>query len=47
MSAIRIPLDRRVPVPLIRKLVKAAMKSNESEGGKTGAGAYARTRSAL
>jgi len=30
-SAIHIPFDREVPAPLIRKLVKAAIKKNESE----------------
>jgi uncharacterized protein YdhG (YjbR/CyaY superfamily) len=31
-SAIHIPFESKVPAPLIRKLVKAAMKKNESEG---------------
>lgn len=30
-SAVHIPLDKKVPAPLIRKLVKAAIKRNESE----------------
>jgi uncharacterized protein YdhG (YjbR/CyaY superfamily) len=30
-SAIHLPLDERVPSALIRKLVKAAIKKNESE----------------
>ncbi|MGP8124856.1 MAG: iron chaperone [Nitrososphaerales archaeon] len=30
-SAVHIPLDGRIPVPLIRKLVKARMKKNEAE----------------
>jgi len=31
VSAVRFPLDRRIPVPLIKKLVKARMKKNEAE----------------
>lgn len=30
-SAVHLPLDKKVPAPLIRKLVKAAMKKNERE----------------
>jgi uncharacterized protein YdhG (YjbR/CyaY superfamily) len=30
-SAVRFPLDKRIPVPLIKKLVKARMKKNEAE----------------
>jgi uncharacterized protein YdhG (YjbR/CyaY superfamily) len=30
-SAIRLPLDRKIPVPLIKKLVQARMKKNEAE----------------
>ena len=30
-SAVHLPLDRRIPVPLIKKLVKARMKKNEVE----------------
>jgi uncharacterized protein YdhG (YjbR/CyaY superfamily) len=30
-SAIHLPLDRKIPVPLIKKLVKARMKKNEAE----------------
>jgi uncharacterized protein YdhG (YjbR/CyaY superfamily) len=29
-STVRLPLDRKVPVPLIRKLVRARMKKNEA-----------------
>ena len=31
-SAVHLPLDRKIPVPLIRKLVRAAMKENEQRG---------------
>ena len=30
-STVRFPLDRKIPVPLIKKLVKARMKKNEAE----------------
>ena len=30
-SAVHFPLDRKIPVPLIRKLVKARMRINEAE----------------
>jgi uncharacterized protein YdhG (YjbR/CyaY superfamily) len=30
-SAVHLPLDRRIPVSLINKLVKARMKMNEAE----------------
>jgi len=30
-SAIHLPLDRKIPVPLIKKLVKARMKKNKAE----------------
>jgi uncharacterized protein YdhG (YjbR/CyaY superfamily) len=30
-SAVHIPLDRKIPILLIRKLVKARMKKNEAE----------------
>ena len=30
-SAVHIPLDRKIPVALIKKLVKARMKKNEAE----------------
>jgi hypothetical protein len=30
-SAVHLPLDRKIPVPLIKKLVKARMKINEAE----------------
>ncbi len=30
-SAIHLPLDRKIPVPLIKRLVKARMKKNEVE----------------
>jgi uncharacterized protein YdhG (YjbR/CyaY superfamily) len=30
-STVRFPLDRKIPVPLIKKLVKARMKKNEVE----------------
>ena len=30
-SAVHLPLDRKIPVPLIKKLVKARMKKNEEE----------------
>ena len=30
-SAVRFPLDERLPAPLIKKLVKARMKINEAE----------------
>ncbi len=30
-SAVHLRLDRRIPVPLIKKLVKARMKINEAE----------------
>jgi len=30
-SAIHLPLNKKIPVPLIRKLVKARMKKNEAE----------------
>jgi len=30
-SAVHLPLDRKIPVPLIKKLVKARMKKNEVE----------------
>lgn len=29
-SAVHLPLDRKIPVPLIKKLVKARMKKNEA-----------------
>ena len=29
-SAVRLPLDRKIPVPLIKKLVRARMKKNEA-----------------
>jgi uncharacterized protein YdhG (YjbR/CyaY superfamily) len=31
-STVRFPLDKKIPVPLIKKLVKARMKKNEAEG---------------
>ena len=31
-SAVHFPLDRRLPIPLIKKLVKARMKINDAEG---------------
>jgi uncharacterized protein YdhG (YjbR/CyaY superfamily) len=31
-SAVHLPLDKRIPVPLVRKLVKARVKKNEAEG---------------
>lgn len=31
-SAVHLRLDRKVPVPLIKKLVKIRMRINESEG---------------
>jgi len=31
LSAVHLPLDRKVPVSLIKKLVKARMKKNEAE----------------
>ncbi len=30
-SAIHLPLDRKIPVPLIKELVKARMEKNEAE----------------
>jgi uncharacterized protein YdhG (YjbR/CyaY superfamily) len=30
-SAVHLPFDRKIPVPLIKKLVKARMKKNEAE----------------
>jgi uncharacterized protein YdhG (YjbR/CyaY superfamily) len=30
-SAVHLPLDRKIPVLLIKKLVKARMKKNETE----------------
>jgi uncharacterized protein YdhG (YjbR/CyaY superfamily) len=30
-SAVHLPLDKRIPVPLIKRLVKARMKENEAE----------------
>jgi uncharacterized protein YdhG (YjbR/CyaY superfamily) len=30
-SAVRLPLDKKIPVLLIKKLVKARMKKNEAE----------------
>ena len=30
-STVRLPLDRKIPTPLIKKLVKARMKKNEAE----------------
>jgi uncharacterized protein YdhG (YjbR/CyaY superfamily) len=30
-STVRFPLDKKIPVPLIKKLVKARMKKNEAE----------------
>jgi uncharacterized protein YdhG (YjbR/CyaY superfamily) len=30
-SAVHFPLDKKLPIPLIKKLVKARMKKNESE----------------
>jgi uncharacterized protein YdhG (YjbR/CyaY superfamily) len=30
-SAVRFPLDKKIPVPLIKKLVKARMKKNDAE----------------
>ncbi|MCL5316742.1 MAG: DUF1801 domain-containing protein [Thaumarchaeota archaeon] len=30
-SAVHFPLDKKIPVPLIKKLVKARMKKNEAE----------------
>jgi uncharacterized protein YdhG (YjbR/CyaY superfamily) len=30
-SAVHFPLDRKIPIPLIKKLVRARMKKNESE----------------
>jgi len=30
-SAVHFPLDRKIPVPLIKKLVKARMRINEAE----------------
>jgi uncharacterized protein YdhG (YjbR/CyaY superfamily) len=35
-SAIRFPLDKGLPIPLIKKLVKARMKKNEIANKKTG-----------
>lgn len=29
-SAVHLPLDRKIPVPLIKKLVKARMKKNDA-----------------
>lgn len=29
-SAVHLPLDRKIPVPLIKKLVRARMKKNEA-----------------
>jgi uncharacterized protein YdhG (YjbR/CyaY superfamily) len=31
-SAVHLPLDKKIPVPLIKKLVKARMRKNEAEG---------------
>jgi len=31
LSAVHLPLDRRIPVSLVKKLVKARMKKNEEE----------------
>jgi uncharacterized protein YdhG (YjbR/CyaY superfamily) len=31
-SSVHLPLDRKIPVPLIKTLVKARMKKNEAEG---------------
>ncbi len=31
-SAVHLPLDRKVPVALVKKLVKARVKMNEAEG---------------
>ncbi|MGD0328816.1 MAG: DUF1801 domain-containing protein [Nitrososphaeria archaeon] len=30
-SSVHLPLDRKIPVPLIKKLMKARMKKNEAE----------------
>ena len=30
-SAVHLPLDKKIPVPLIKKLVKARMKKNETK----------------
>jgi uncharacterized protein YdhG (YjbR/CyaY superfamily) len=30
-SAVHLPLDRKIPIPLIKRLVKARMKKNEAE----------------
>jgi uncharacterized protein YdhG (YjbR/CyaY superfamily) len=30
-SAVHLPLDKKIPVPLIKKLIKARMKKNEDE----------------
>jgi uncharacterized protein YdhG (YjbR/CyaY superfamily) len=30
-SAVHLPLDKKIPVPLIKKLIKARMKKNEEE----------------
>lgn len=31
-SAVHLPLDRKIPVPLIKELVQARMKKNEAGG---------------
>lgn len=31
-SAVHFPLDKKLPIPLIKKLVRARMKKNDSEG---------------
>jgi uncharacterized protein YdhG (YjbR/CyaY superfamily) len=35
-SAVRIPLDGAIPVALVKKLVRAKMKSNEEKSADTG-----------
>jgi len=32
-SAVHLPLDKKIPVPLVKKLVKARMKKNDAEKG--------------
>lgn len=35
-SAVHLPLDREVPVALIKRLVRARMKINDAEAGRVG-----------
>ena len=35
ISAVHLPLDREIPVPLVKKLVRARMKINEAEVSRT------------